>query len=151
MAASLFARADRFIGWALEISGVKGWLHGAVLTNSSGTEVGNVTTPLVVNSSAKAGGLEYETVAASQTAQTLGPTGALGDYLSHIVIVPGTTSPGNVIILDNATTIYTFAGGAGSTADLRSFTVPVGALSVSGAWKITTGANVTVLGVGDFT
>lgn len=127
------------------------FIPAVALTNTSGTEVGTVADPLVVSSSPAAAGLEYETVAASQTAQTLGATGATGDYLSHIVIVPGTSTPGTVIILDNATAIYTFAGGAGSVSDLRSFTVPIGALSVSGAWKITTGANVTVLAVGDFT
>lgn len=133
------------------VSGKTAFIPAVALTNTSGTEVGTAANPLVVNTSGKAAGLEYETVAASQTAQVLGATGATGDYLSHIVIVPGTSTPGTVIILDNATAIYTFAGGAGSVSDLRSFTVPVGALSVSGAWKITTGANVTVLAVGDFT
>ena len=37
-------------------------------------------------------GLEYETVAASQTAQAIGATGATGDYLSHVVIQPVTTA-----------------------------------------------------------
>lgn len=96
-------------------------------------------------------GLEYETVAAGQTAQVLGATGAAGDYLSHVVISPGTTSPGNVIILDNATAIYTFAGGASSVTGLNPIIIPVGAFSVSGAWKITTGSNVTAVGFGDFT
>lgn len=93
----------------------------------------------------------YETVAASQTAQSLGATGATGDYLSHCVVTPGTTSPGVVTILDNATAIVSFAGGASSTSNLVPFAVPIGAVSVSGAWKITTGANVTVVCVGRFT
>lgn len=96
-------------------------------------------------------GLEYETVAASQTAQAMGATGATGDFLSHVVISPGTTSPGNVIILDNATAIYTFAGGASSVTGLNPIIIPVNAFSTSGAWKITTGANVTAVGFGDFT
>ena len=37
---------------------------------------------------------EYETVAASQTDQVLGATGATGDYLGDLLIVPATTSPG---------------------------------------------------------
>lgn len=94
-------------------------------------------------------GLEYETVAASQTAQALGATGATGDYLSHVVIQPATVGAGTVTILDNSTTILTFT--TGTLSDLRPITVPVGAFSVSGAWKVTTGANVSVLGVGDFT
>ena len=38
---------------------------------------------------------DYETVAASQTAQALGATGAKGDFLSGVLVVPATTSPGN--------------------------------------------------------
>lgn len=93
----------------------------------------------------------YETVAASQTAQAMGATGATGDFLSHCVATPGTTSPGVVTILDNATAIVSFAGGASSVSNLVPFTIPIGAISVSGAWKITTGANVTVVCVGRFT
>jgi|SRR6478736_2818191 len=93
--------------------------------------------------------LEYETVAASQTAQAMGATGATGDYLSHVVLQPTTTGAGTTTILDNATVIYTFT--TGTLADLRPITVPIGAVSVSGAWKITTGANITATAFGDFT
>jgi hypothetical protein len=94
---------------------------------------------------------DYETVAASQTAQVLGATGGTGDYLSGVLIVPATTSPGNVIILDNATSITIFTGGTSSVSNLVPFMVPLGMLSVSGAWKITTGANVSAIGIGNFT
>ena len=94
---------------------------------------------------------DYETVAASQTAQTLGPTGATGDYLSGVLVVPATTSPGAVSILDNATSITVFTGGASSVNNLVPFFIPLGMTSVSGAWKVTTGANVSVIGVGNFT
>jgi|CXWL01.1.fsa_nt_gi hypothetical protein len=94
---------------------------------------------------------DYETVAASQTAQALGATGATGDFISHILVVPATTSPGNVLLLDNATSITVFTGGASSVSNLVPFTIPIGAKSVSGAWKITTGANVSCVGVGKFT
>jgi hypothetical protein len=93
---------------------------------------------------------DYETVAASQTAQTLGATGGTGDYLAGVLIVPATTSPGNVIILDNAISITIFTGGASSVSNLVPFMVPLGMLSVSGAWKITTGANVSAIGIGNF-
>lgn len=95
---------------------------------------------------------EYETVAASATAQVLGATGATGDYLAGVLVFPGTAGCGVVTILDNATTIGTFAGG-GTTAlpSLVPFLIPVGLFSVSGAWKITTGANVTAVGIGNFT
>lgn len=94
---------------------------------------------------------EYETVAASQTAQALGATGATGDYISGILVVPATTSPGNVLLLDNAISITVFTGGATSVSNLVPFFIPLGMISVSGAWKITTGANVSCIGIGNFT
>lgn len=94
---------------------------------------------------------EYETVAASQTAQVIGATGATGDYILGLIVVPATTSPGNVLLLDNATSITVFAGGASSVSNLVPFYIPLGMKSVSGAWKVTTGANVSVIAVGNFT
>lgn len=94
---------------------------------------------------------EYETVAASQTAQALGATGATGDYIAGVLVVPATTSPGNVLLLDNATSITVFTGGATSVSNLVPFFIPLGMISVSGAWKITTGANVSCIGIGNFT
>jgi hypothetical protein len=94
---------------------------------------------------------EYETVAASQTAQALGATGAAGDFIGGLLIIPATTSPGNVLLLDNATSMTVFAGGATSVSNLVPFFVPLGMISVSGAWKVTTGANVSVIGIGNFT
>ncbi len=94
---------------------------------------------------------EYETVAASQTAQALGATGATGDYIAGILVIPATTSPGVVTLLDNATSIPVFVGGASSVSNLVPFFIPLGIKSVSGAWKITTGANVSCIGIGDFT
>lgn len=94
---------------------------------------------------------EYETVAASQTAQALGATGATGDYLFQLVCAPATTSPGVVTVLDNASAVVSFAGGATSVSNLIPFVIPVNAYSVSGAWKVTTGANISCVGVGNFT
>jgi hypothetical protein len=94
----------------------------------------------------------YETVAASQTDQAMGGTGATGDYLAGVLIVPATTSPGAVQIQDGSgTEITIFTGGASSVTTLTPFMVPVGACSRSGAWSITTGANVSAIGVGMFT
>lgn len=93
---------------------------------------------------------EYETVAASQTAQVLGDTGATGDYIKHILVIPATTSPGAIALLDNTTSITVFTGGASSVADLKPFTIELKMTSVSGAWKLTTGANVSAVCVGDF-
>lgn len=92
---------------------------------------------------------EYETVAASQTDQVLGATGAAGDYLSHIIIQPATTGAGTCTVKDGTTVIYTFT--TGTLADLSSKIVPFGLKSVNGAWKVTTGANVAIIGCGNFT
>lgn len=93
----------------------------------------------------------YETVAASQTAQVLGNTGAAGDWLERLIITPANTSPGAVAVLDGGTSITLFAGGATSVADLAPIVVPFGMASASGPWKITTGADVSVIAVGKFT
>ena len=93
-------------------------------------------------------GTTYETVAASQTAQVLGGSGASGDYLTSVLIIPATTSPGAVTILDGATSIPIFVGG---TTTVQPFLIPLGIRSVSGAWKVTTGSNVSVIATGSFT
>jgi hypothetical protein len=94
-------------------------------------------------------GKQYETVAAGQTAQVLGTVGAVGDVLDRIVIIPATTAAGNISILDNATSISVFV--AGTLADLSPITIDFGGIkSASGAWKVTTGANVSVIAVGRF-
>lgn len=102
-----------------------------------------------------ANGTHYETVAASQTDQILGATGAVGDYLAGVLIVPATTSPGAVSIKDgNGSAITIFTGGAGSIATLHPFFVPIGARTLAGTtpgWKVTTGANVSAVGTGTFT
>lgn len=116
-----------------------------------GTGTGGSRTLRVAIDSAQLDGSEYETVAASQTAQVLGATGATGDYISGVLVVPATTSPGNVLLLDNATSITVFAGGASSVSNLVPFFIPLGMFSVSGAWKLTTGANVSCIGIGNFT
>lgn len=95
---------------------------------------------------------EYETVAASQTDQACGATGATGDYLSHLIVVPATTSPGNVLIQDGANSAITvFTGGASSVSNLVPFTIYLNMVSTVGAWQITTGSNVSVIAVGNFT
>lgn len=97
-------------------------------------------------------GTEYETIAAGQTNQALGATGATGDLLTGVLIIPATTSPGAVSIKDGAgSAITVFAGGADSVSTLHPFFVPLGIKSGAGAWQITTGANVSAIGAGNFT
>jgi hypothetical protein len=118
---------------------------GVIPTAAPGTLSASGPTMTAVNPS------NYETVAASATAQALGATGATGDFINGLLVVPATTSPGNVLLLDNATSITVFTGGATSVSNLVPFFIPLGMTSVSGAWKVTTGANVSVIGVGKFT
>lgn len=92
----------------------------------------------------------YELVAASATTQALGATGATGDYLEGVLIVPETVAAGTVAIKDGAgTAINIFV--AGTLSDLKPFYVTLGMISGSGAWQITTGANVHAIGIGRFT
>jgi hypothetical protein len=92
----------------------------------------------------------YETVAASSSAQVMGTAGAAGDILSHVVIIPATTSPGAVSIQDGAGSAITiFAGGASSVTTLIPFVVPLAIVATTN-WKITTGASVSAIGVGKF-
>ena len=90
----------------------------------------------------------YETVAASQTAQVLGGTGAVGDYLSHIIVIVATAATSAVTILDGATSIALVPNAVGT--GVGTFTVPLGLVSASGAWKVTTAAGVSVIAVGIF-
>ena len=91
---------------------------------------------------------QYETVAASQTAQVLGTTGAVGDYLHRVIIANVTAATASVTILDGSTSIVIQTGAA--TVPLGIFSIALNMASASGAWKVTTGAGATVIGVGIF-
>ncbi len=94
---------------------------------------------------------KYQAVAAGQTAAVVkNAAGESGDYISRLLVIPATTSPGNVLLLDGASSITLFAGGASSVADLKPFEIPLEMSSKNGSWKITTGANVSVLCIGRF-
>ena len=94
-------------------------------------------------------GHDYETVAASQTAQRLGPTGAKGDILERLIVVPATTAAGNISINDGGgSEISLFA--TGTLSNLQTFFIELGIRSTTGSWRVTTGANVSVIAVGKF-
>ena len=88
----------------------------------------------------------YETVAASQTAQVLGATGAQGDYLDKVIVTVATAATGTVALLDGETSIPLTA----ANTPIGVYVSPIGARSATGPWKITTGAGATAIGVGDF-
>ncbi len=90
---------------------------------------------------------QYETVAVSQTAQVLGGTGAIGDYVHRLVINTITVASAGVTLIDGSTSIV-IQTAASAVIGVQSIELNVA--SVSGAWKITTGAGATVIGVGIF-
>jgi predicted dinucleotide-utilizing enzyme len=121
------------------------------LDATMGAGAADATTLRVTIDTNQTEGSDYEDVAKDQTAQVIGSTGAIGDFLSHITIIPETTSPGAVSLLDNTGSRVIFTGGASSVSNLVPFTVNVGAASVAGAWKVTTGTNVHAMLFGNFT
>jgi hypothetical protein len=93
---------------------------------------------------------DYETVAASQTDQVLGPVGKVGDILQRLIITVGTAASAAVSIKDgggSAIPIFPNSPGGG----IGTYVVECGMTSVAGAWKVTTGAGATVVAVGRFT
>ena len=95
---------------------------------------------------------DYETIAASQTDRVIGATGATGDYISGVLVIPATLSPGPISIKDGGGSAITiFTGGASSITSLHAFFIPLGIKSTAGAWSVTTGANVSAIASGSFT
>lgn len=115
-----------------------------------GAGTGGSRTLRVKLDSADTSGDEYETVAASQTTQALGATGATGDFLEGLICIVSTAATSQVQIKDGAGTAITVlpnavGGGVGT------YPIPLGITSTAGAWQITTAAGVAVLAVGSFT
>lgn len=97
-----------------------------------------------------ANGRQYATVAASQVADILGdPLASAGNTIDGLWIFPATTTPGTVIVLDDTAAVWTWP--AGITVDsLAPIFIPLNLNAVNGPWKITTGADVSVLAWGVF-
>jgi hypothetical protein len=91
-------------------------------------------------------GTFYETVAASQTAQVLGVTGGAGDTLQRLIITVTTSATSTVTLLDGGTSYIIVP----PVTPVGVYVIEINAVSVNGAWKITTGAGVSVMGVGNF-
>lgn len=95
---------------------------------------------------------DMEAVAANQADQVLGGTGAVGDYLYKVIVVPASVDAKAVAIKDGSGSAVTiFAGGTASLTDLKPFEVLLELPSASGAWKITTNTAVSAIGIGTFT
>lgn len=99
---------------------------------------------------------DYIAVGASATvvlgSGASGVNAAKGNFLRRLIIIPGSTSPGAVSILDGVTTIFTFPGGASSVPSVVPFSIEINAYAQNAnGWSVTTGAGVTALAVGIFT
>lgn len=92
---------------------------------------------------------EYKSVLASQTTQILGGNGAAGDILYGLLIVPAVVAAGSVTLFDGATSIPIYVAGT-SLGDIKPIHMPLNLVSVNGPWKVTTGANVSVVACGKF-
>ena len=93
------------------------------------------------------GGHQYEHVAPSVAAQVLGTAGSVGDYLTRLIITVTTAATSTVTITDGGLVAHTITP---ANTPIGVYSVLIGARSADGAWKVTTGAGVEVLAVGQF-
>ena len=93
---------------------------------------------------------QYKTVAASQTDAALGAgNGQKGDFLESVICVVATAATAATSIKDGSgSAISILANSPGS--GVGTYVIPINAFSTSGAWKVTTGAGVSVIAVGRF-
>jgi len=98
---------------------------------------------------------DYTLIAKSQTGAALGRASATGDVVKCAVIVPETTAPGVVSLIDGSSgpvTLTLYTGGTVG-ADLRPWVIDFGeegVISRVGGWTVTTGDNVHVIFSGAF-
>lgn len=101
------------------------------------------------------GPFEVEEVAASATDQTMGATGALGDYLEGCMVTVVTAATATFGIEDGTNTAFdniTVIVGAATLVGGAPIWVPVGSQATTSAgWEITTGAGATAYCRGYFT
>lgn len=89
-------------------------------------------------------------VAAGQTDQVV--TNAKGTVIKRIIIVPVTTSPGQVHYQEGAAGAdrIVFLGGASSLTELKPIVVELGIRALAEGFRVSTGANVSAIVVGKF-
>lgn len=90
----------------------------------------------------------YETVAASQTDQSLGPTGGKGDWLESLIVTVGTSATGTVEIDDGGGTNIPIVA---ANTPIGTYVIKLQLRSRAGAWRVTTGAGASVIATGEFT
>jgi hypothetical protein len=138
-----------------------GGIQNVALVDENGEYLGNPSADQLPAALGPGGGLklepapgDYETVAASQTDQMLGATGAVGDRLDALLVIPATLDPGAISIEQGSTNTVVFTGGTGSVTSLQPFLIVFGTCGIVAAgagWEISTGVNVSCLAFGQFT
>ena len=102
----------------------------------------------------KNSGYDYELIAPEQTTQVLGGTGAKGDILHSLLIMPTHLAAlsliGGVDIFDGATKIKIVNAFLYSASGEKPFFILLDLKSMNGPWKVTTGVDVSVLASGVF-
>jgi hypothetical protein len=95
----------------------------------------------------------YETVPPSATDQVLGVGGNIGDLLLSLIFLPSATQINNTFSIKDGTTAITALANAvgGAAVSTIPYRLDIGAISVNGAWKVTTGSGMTILAIGMFT
>lgn len=94
------------------------------------------------------GSTDYEAVAASATDQAMGPTGKVGDILDTLIVSVATAATGTCSIKDGSGASIPITP---ANTPIGVYPVKIGARSVSGGWKVTTGAGASALAIGRFT
>lgn len=92
----------------------------------------------------------YEHVGAGVTAKVMGGTGAVGDYLHRLICTVATSATSQVTIIDGSGTGVLTHIVLPNNSSVGVHNIEFNAASHDGAWAVTTGAGVQVLGVGIF-
>lgn len=90
---------------------------------------------------------QYEVIPASSTAVVLGNTGAVGDFLHRLVLNVTTGASAQWVLTDGSTAIITSV----VTLPVGINNIEINAASQNGAWKVTAGSGITIIGIGTFT
>ena len=92
-------------------------------------------------------GYQYEKVAAGQTTQMLGGSGAAGDYLHRLIATVTSADTATVTLTDGVVTIPLVPA---PVATVGVIDLELNMASLTSGWKVTTGAGVSVVAVGLF-
>ena len=90
---------------------------------------------------------QYEVVPASSSNLVLGTTGAVGDFLHRLVLNVTTGASAIWILFDGSTSVM----GSSGALPVGINNIEINAASQNGAWKVTTGAGISIIGIGTFT